>query len=251
VKLRALVLVAAAATLAACTPSDAILPSSPSAAPTPTGPLELAEVQDRLAGLPATEPFAWEGGVAVDTPANAQFTWLDYAATPLQCAPLFHFGQLQFEDDRDVAPSDVIVSKSLTDKAGPGPDDNRYLATVDVRLLDEPERGMRDAVYPLRAAADACGDGYVVTHIGLGTDSANVTHVEQLDTGIEDAVVLVTHSNDVWAPGQTVEGWIAVNNLLIRVGYYVDEEIAESSVEHATQVIEDVAAAFGATHDAS
>ena len=246
--------VVAALALAACTPDARALPSqsaSESAAPAQrqSGPLTLDEVQAILKDLPADAPFTWTGGAATASPANAQFTWLDYSSDPLQCAPLYHLGLLSFEDDREVAPSDVIVGKSLSDPAGAGPEDDRFLASVSVRILDEPERGMRDVIYPLAATAPACEDGYVITHIDLGTDSSVVTSLEELSeladvAGIDGALVILEDTDGAFATDQVVSAWVAVDNVVICLHYYIGPDLPEAGVPDAQALAEAVALAF-------
>jgi hypothetical protein len=253
---RALALGAAAVlTLAACTPGEASTSPSASASPSestaatrPAGDLTLEQVQAILAELPVVAPFEWEGGRETSLPANTQTVWSDYVSTPLECAPFYHSYFLEFEDDREVAPQDVIVEKALADPTA-GPNDYRALARVAVRLLDSPDSAMRNVIYRLEAAAPSCADGYVVMSEDLEWEMTNVASLETLPTpasatATDGTVVFVSETGGDGVPGKEVSAWFVVDNLLVSVSYTINDEVPEGSLEGGQQLVDDVIAAF-------
>lgn len=238
--------------IAGCTPEQPRpRVTAPRASDEPGGSgFDLDEVRDVLAGLPADSPFEWSSAAAVTYPANSQSTWADYSGGPEDCAVLYHAYYLTFADDTQVAPTDAIVTSTLTDKAGPGPDDDRYLARVSVRTLDESSRGPQ-AVAAVAEVLPACADGYVVFDRALEWYMADVTSVQPVAdlSEVAPAVVSVGYAqrdSASFSPPQQLIALAAVGNVIVSVSYDIDSDVPESSLEEGEALARAVVEAFAA-----
>jgi len=249
---------AAAIAVAACDPNlpgapivydtGTFVPLDPSPSPEgEPGVFTTADVKAVLRSLPANAPFEWFGGMAETKAANTLNSWGDFPSEPEECAAFYHLQLLRFEHDWRSSVDDVIISSSLVDRVGTGPDDDRYLATVSVRVLDDPDRGT-EAVKDLVDLTEPCADGLQVRS-SLDWNMLTATAVEPIPE-LTDASETLTSAgfradtDAAFHAPQAVWVWAATGNVVVLIDYEIDPDEPASSDAHAQEVATSVIDAF-------
>lgn len=210
---------------------------------------DVESVQALFDELPGDEPFTWRGGSAVYSPASDAQTWAVAPSRPAGCEVFYQGLELHFKADIDRDTEDTILEATLADYAGPGWDDDTHVATVLVRVMTEPQRGVTEMVQPLTRAAAWCGEGYTVFDEEYDNQWDRASAVELIDLpGVDASLPAVGYLLDGDSPyieaPQQVRAWVVVDNLLVHVKYDVDPDRPWASLEDAQAFIAECVEVF-------